>query len=169
MLLATCSLPQCRCSMHVSMLLRLCHVLQTRSVPEDSESGDALRMVAEDITAQSFVVMSVDLITDVRLEVSHHKSAWTPQWKGPVRVPKELMTSDLLNNKRGLPFQLCAFTVCGEGYFAVCSHFWQCTLCEMLVQQCCCPIGRCLQLQRQSLGKRQRTWSMSVSIQASPA
>ncbi|CAK0780561.1 hypothetical protein CVIRNUC_005094 [Coccomyxa viridis] len=42
--------------------------LKTRSVPEDSESGDALRMVAEDITAQSFVVMSIDLITDVRLE-----------------------------------------------------------------------------------------------------
>ena len=69
------------CSMHVSMLLRLCHVLQTRSVPEDSESGDALRMVAEDITAQSFVVMSVDLITDVRLEVIHHHSARTNKWK----------------------------------------------------------------------------------------
>ena len=50
-------------------------MLQTRSVPEDSESADALRMVAEDITAQSFVVMSVDLVTDVRLEVRHHKSA----------------------------------------------------------------------------------------------
>ena len=80
------------CSMQVSMLLRLCHVLQTRSVPEDSESGDALRMVAEDITAQSFVVMSVDLITDVRLEVSHHNSAWTLQWEGPVGVPKEVDT-----------------------------------------------------------------------------
>ena len=61
--------------MHVSMLLRCCHVLQTRSVPEESESADALRMVAEDVTAQSFVVMSVDLITDVRLEVRHHESA----------------------------------------------------------------------------------------------
>ena len=59
--------------MHVGMLLRCCNLLQTRSVPEDSESADALRMVVEDITAQSFVVMSVDLITDVRLEVSYHK------------------------------------------------------------------------------------------------
>ena len=79
-------------SMHVSMLLKLCYVLQTRSVPEDSESGDALRMVAEDITAQSFVVMSVDLITDVRLEVSHYISACTLKWKGRVRVPKEADT-----------------------------------------------------------------------------
>ena len=62
------------CSMHVSRVLRCRHLLQTRSVPEDSESADALRMVAEDIMAQSFVVMSVDLITDVRLEVSHQKS-----------------------------------------------------------------------------------------------
>ena len=76
-------------------------MVQTRSVPEDSESGDALRLVAEDITAQSFVVMSVDLITDVRLEVNHHHSAWTNKWKGLVRVLKEvdaLRMIGLLNN-----------------------------------------------------------------------
>ena len=88
-------------------------MLQTRSMPEDSESGDALRMVAEDITAQSFVVMSVDLITDVRLEVSHHKSAWTPQWKGPVNTRKELMpSSDKRPPQRHVraSLQLCVFT-----------------------------------------------------------
>jgi hypothetical protein len=46
------------------------HASQARSVPEDCESAEALTVVAEDITAQSFVVMSIDLITDVRLEVS---------------------------------------------------------------------------------------------------
>lgn len=49
---------------------KMLHALQARSVPEDCESAEALMMVAEDITAQSFVVMSVDLITDVRLEVT---------------------------------------------------------------------------------------------------
>lgn len=49
--------------------------LQARSVPDECESADALRMVADDITAQSFVVMSVDLITDVRLEASLTKSS----------------------------------------------------------------------------------------------
>ena len=43
---------------------------QVKSVPEDSESAEALRAVAEDITGENIVVMSVDLITDVRLEVS---------------------------------------------------------------------------------------------------
>ena len=43
---------------------------QARSVPEDCESADALKAVAEDITAQTFIVMSVDLVTDVCLEVS---------------------------------------------------------------------------------------------------
>ena len=49
---------------------KMLHALQARSVPEDCESAEALMIVAEDITAQSFVVMSVDLITDVRLEVT---------------------------------------------------------------------------------------------------
>lgn len=49
---------------------KMLHALQARSVPEDCESAEALMMVAEDITAQSFVVMSIDLITDVRLEVT---------------------------------------------------------------------------------------------------
>ena len=40
-------------------------------MPEDCESADALKAVAEDITAQTFIVMSVDLITDVCLEVSY--------------------------------------------------------------------------------------------------
>ncbi len=44
-------------------------------MPDECESADALRMVADDITAQSFVVMSVDLITDVRLEASLTKSS----------------------------------------------------------------------------------------------
>ena len=43
---------------------------QARSVPEDCESADALKAVAEDMTAQTFIVMSVDLVTDVCLEVS---------------------------------------------------------------------------------------------------
>ena len=43
---------------------------QARSVPEDCESADALKAVADDITAQTFIVMSADLITDVCLEVS---------------------------------------------------------------------------------------------------
>lgn len=43
-------------------------------MPEECESANALRIVADDITAQSFVVMSVDLITDVRLEVSSKTS-----------------------------------------------------------------------------------------------
>ena len=43
--------------------------LQVKAVPEDSESADALRAVARDITAANFVVMSVDLITNVKLEV----------------------------------------------------------------------------------------------------
>ena len=49
---------------------KMLHALQARSVPEDCESAEALMIVAEDITSQSFVVMSVDLITDVRLEVT---------------------------------------------------------------------------------------------------
>ena len=39
-------------------------------MPEESESAEALRAVAEDITGENIVVMSVDLITDIRLEVS---------------------------------------------------------------------------------------------------
>lgn len=38
-------------------------------MPEESESAEALRAVAEDVTGDNIVVMSVDLITDVRLEV----------------------------------------------------------------------------------------------------
>lgn len=55
--------------MHASMH-RMPFCLQARSVPEDCESADALKAVAEDITAQTFIVMSVDLVTDVCLEVS---------------------------------------------------------------------------------------------------
>ena len=40
-----------------------------KGVPEESESAEALRAVAEDIIGDNIVVMSVDLITDVRLEV----------------------------------------------------------------------------------------------------
>ena len=43
--------------------------MQVKTVPEDCESADALRAVARDITAANFVVMSVDLITNVKLEV----------------------------------------------------------------------------------------------------
>ncbi|EIE22403.1 nucleotide-diphospho-sugar transferase [Coccomyxa subellipsoidea C-169] len=42
--------------------------LKVKSVPEDSESAEALRAVAEYITGKNVIVMSVDLITDVRLE-----------------------------------------------------------------------------------------------------
>lgn len=51
---------------------------QARSVPEDCESADALKAVADDIAAQTLIVMSVDLITDVCLEVSF-SHAWIPQ------------------------------------------------------------------------------------------
>ncbi|CAL8468630.1 g8170 [Coccomyxa elongata] len=42
--------------------------LKVKGVPEESESAEALRAVAEDIIGDNIVVMSVDLITDVRLE-----------------------------------------------------------------------------------------------------
>ena len=42
---------------------------QVRAVPEDSESVEALRLVMGDVTADNFVLMSVDLITNVRLQV----------------------------------------------------------------------------------------------------
>ena len=50
---------------------------QVRAVPEDSESVEALRLVMGDVTADKFVLMSVDLITNVRLQV-RARPAGTP-------------------------------------------------------------------------------------------
>jgi NDP-sugar pyrophosphorylase family protein len=45
--------------------------VQVKSAPEESESADALRAVADDITEENFIILSVDLLTDIHLEVSN--------------------------------------------------------------------------------------------------
>ena len=136
--------------------------LQARSVPEDCESADALKAVAEDITAQTFVVMSVDLVTDVCLEVSFSRF-----WSSFHKLSLSTMSS-------------C--TVCGwccsvmhtlligiridrcDSERRLCLR---CTFCETRQSLCSCPRGECPQLQRQSWERRQRMWSMLVEALSS--
>ena len=52
--------------------------MQVKTVPEDSESVEALKLVMGDITTENFVVMSVDLITNVRLQVGCCQPSYLP-------------------------------------------------------------------------------------------
>lgn len=43
--------------------------IEVRSVPEDSSSAAALAQLKDDLKAESFIVISGDLVTDVPLKV----------------------------------------------------------------------------------------------------
>ena len=44
--------------------------LQVRSVPEDTDTAQALRLVADDLRGQNVVVLTADLVCTVPLQVS---------------------------------------------------------------------------------------------------